>query len=383
MNRRILWLVLAVFALGAAIHAQPAPKPKKPIKELNRNLSQVRQKQAEVRKEIRQTRAEAREVRQDIRSVDDRLGDLENKLQSTTAQLNEGRKEQRSLAVQLTAAEKRLVLVKQQVQNRLKAIYMQGNGTAFTALATSRDMGEIASRKYLMETIAQADRRMFEEFIALRQEVARKKAQQDQVVARVRRLVNQQTVQANQLTDARQEKTRYLGQLKGKEAELAEALRQFERDEAAIEGQIRAYLASLRRPGAVNLPPFRGGFGRPVNGPITSRYGMRFHPILRVTKLHTGIDFGAPSGTPIRAAASGVVIGATYLRGYGNTVILDHGSGMSTVYAHCSRIYVRPGARIAKGQVIAAVGSTGYSTGPHLHFEIRVNGRPVNPMGRL
>jgi murein DD-endopeptidase MepM/ murein hydrolase activator NlpD len=376
-------VVLASFALGSTLHAQPAPKPKKPIKELNRSLSQVRKKQAEVRKEIRQTRAEAQEVRQDIRSVDDRLRELEDKLEVTTMQLNQGRKEQRALAEQLASAEKRLVLVKQQVQDRLKAIYMRGQGTAFTALATSRDMGEIASRKYLMETIARADRRLFEEFIALREEVARKKAQQDRVVARVRRLVNQQTAQANQLTDARQEKTRYLEQLKGKEAELAEILRQFERDEAAIEAQIRAYLASLRRPGAVNLPPFRGGFVRPVDGPITSSFGMRFHPILRVTKLHTGIDFRAATGTPIRAAASGVVIGATYLQGYGNTVILDHGSGMSTVYAHCSRIYVLPGARIARGQTIAAVGSTGYSTGPHLHFEIRVNGRPVNPMGRF
>jgi murein DD-endopeptidase MepM/ murein hydrolase activator NlpD len=108
---------------------------------------------------------------------------------------------------------------------------------------------------------------------------------------------------------------------------------------------------------------------------------MRFHPILRVNRLHTGVDFAAPHGTPIRAAADGIVISASYLRGYGNTVILQHGGNMQTVYAHCSGFSVGAGQTVKRGQVIASVGSTGYSTGPHLHFEVRLNGRPVNPRG--
>lgn len=99
--------------------------------------------------------------------------------------------------------------------------------------------------------------------------------------------------------------------------------------------------------------------------------------------MHTGQDIAAPSGTAIKAAGSGKVITAAYLNGYGNTVVIDHGGGVSTLYGHCSRLFVSVGQTVSQGQKIAAVGSTGYSTGPHLHFEVRINGKPVNPLGRI
>ena len=116
---------------------------------------------------------------------------------------------------------------------------------------------------------------------------------------------------------------------------------------------------------------------------MTSGFGMRYHPILHITRMHTGCDFGAPIGTTIHAAAAGIVIHSSYMNGYGNVVIIDHGGGISTVYAHCSRIVVSDGQSIKRGQYIANVGSTGLSTGPHLHFEVRVNGHPVNPLRYL
>ncbi|HEX8551648.1 MAG TPA: peptidoglycan DD-metalloendopeptidase family protein [Abditibacteriaceae bacterium] len=121
------------------------------------------------------------------------------------------------------------------------------------------------------------------------------------------------------------------------------------------------------------------GWFRPVSGRMSSRYGMRYHPILRRRKMHTGQDIAAGQGTPFRAAREGRVLWSGWKKAYGNTVIIDHGDGTQSLYGHASKLGVRAGQPVRAGEYIGNVGSTGYSTGPHLHFEVRKNGRPVNP----
>ncbi|HBS58710.1 MAG TPA: peptidase M23, partial [Firmicutes bacterium] len=121
----------------------------------------------------------------------------------------------------------------------------------------------------------------------------------------------------------------------------------------------------------------------PAAGQITSPFGWRMHPVFGTQKFHTGIDIGADYGDAVAAADSGVVIHADWLGGYGKAVIIDHGNGLQTLYAHNSELLVYEGQAVRKGQTISRVGSTGYSTGPHLHFEVRQNGTPTNPMAYL
>lgn len=121
----------------------------------------------------------------------------------------------------------------------------------------------------------------------------------------------------------------------------------------------------------------------PVSGTVTSGFGERKNPLGPGDDFHPGVDIAAGAGTPIAAAAAGRVISAGPDGGYGNLVILDNGNGMTTRYAHCSQIFARVGETVAAGQTIAAVGSTGASTGPHVHFEVRINERPVNPQTLL
>ncbi len=125
----------------------------------------------------------------------------------------------------------------------------------------------------------------------------------------------------------------------------------------------------------------RAGMGQPVYGRVTSGFGMRRHPLLGYSRFHQGIDFGAGYGSPVYAVSPGVIRYAARYGGYGNHIRIDHGGGMVTSYSHLSRYAIAPGTRVAQGQVIGYVGSTGMSTGPHLHFEVYRSGRPVNPRG--
>lgn len=127
-----------------------------------------------------------------------------------------------------------------------------------------------------------------------------------------------------------------------------------------------------------------GRMGWPCASPnLTSYFGYRVHPIFGTRKLHAGIDVGAASGTPIYAAADGIVIESGWTGGYGKAVIIDHGGGIATLYGHSSQLYVAPGQSVRRGQLIAAIGTTGFSTGPHLHFEVRLNGTPVDPLAYI
>jgi len=136
-------------------------------------------------------------------------------------------------------------------------------------------------------------------------------------------------------------------------------------------------------PAAPAAPASSGRFQLPAQGRLSSPFGYRTHPISGASRLHAGQDIAAPSGSPIYAAETGVVSSAGWRGGYGNATVIDHGGGLATLYAHQSRFGVRAGQQVTRGQLIGYVGSTGYSTGPHLHFEVRENGTPVNPAGYL
>jgi murein DD-endopeptidase MepM/ murein hydrolase activator NlpD len=211
--------------------------------------------------------------------------------------------------------------------------------------------------------------------------VAKRKKRQDQLVVTVASLVRREADQRAQLQDKRDEKGEVLQSLRSKEGHIKQMLAQFEADEREITAEIAAFARRKKRPGEIPLPAFHGHFQRPVSGPITSSFGMRYHPVLHFTRMHKGIDFGVPRGTPIHAGADGEVIVAKYSSSFGNMVIIDHGGGIATLYAHCSRLMVGTGERVHRGQQIASSGATGQAAGPHLHWEVWVHDHAVNPMG--
>ncbi|MEO6472962.1 MAG: peptidoglycan DD-metalloendopeptidase family protein [Aeromicrobium sp.] len=222
----------------------------------------------------------------------------------------------------------------------------------------------------------------------LRDQVAVKRAQSAANLITRKHLESQAETQADevsQLVSARSKAKKSANSAKkSDEAQLA----QLESERNRLAAQLRALAAKEKGNGGSDAGGDGGGtLSRPASGPITSPYGMRFHPVLHVWKLHDGTDFGVPCGTPVKAAASGTIIQEYFNGGYGNRVILNNGlmrgQSVVTTYNHLSRFVARVGQHVNRGQVIAYSGTTGYSTGCHLHFMVIVNGATVNPMGWL
>jgi murein DD-endopeptidase MepM/ murein hydrolase activator NlpD len=194
--------------------------------------------------------------------------------------------------------------------------------------------------------------------IAARTEEAR--AARDELAASRDTLLAARRLKSSALSSVRESRAEYLAEveaLAAQSAQLAEAIRNAQAGASTGSGT-----------------PSAAGFIWPVNGPVVSGYGMRWG------RMHEGIDIAAGTGTPIWAAAAGTVIHAGWLGGYGNLVVVDHGNGLATAYAHASAILVGVGQSVAQGETVSLVGSTGNSSGPHLHFEVRVNGSAVDPL---
>lgn len=336
---------------------------------------QIVQKQAV----LRRTKQAQRQVSAKIRESREGLHSAQARLRGIRAQLADAEAELRDSERRLAKAQARLATHVSLLRGRLVDIYKHGTADQLTVLLQARDAWDLTSRGYLLQRVVAHDvellDRIRKEKAVVAAETERQRTYRDRV-ARLRVQAQREivdvgerlSIQRQVQEDLRRERARQEAAL----AELAENSRQ-------VEAMLRAFEA--RSDVARQIPhPWTGSFARPVSGRITSRFGMRYHPVLRVTKLHTGVDIAAPSGTPIHAAGDGVVVHAGRWGGYGNCVVVAHGNGRSTLYAHCSSLAVSSGQRVRRGQTIGRVGSTGYSTGPHLHFEVRKNGAPVNPL---
>jgi murein DD-endopeptidase MepM/ murein hydrolase activator NlpD len=270
----------------------------------------------------------------------------------------------------------RLVRSRIVLGRRLVEIYQAGRPDIVTVILNSKGFADLLERGEFMRRINEQDTRVIN---AVRVAKARAKKAADRLAEleeRQQRITAAVLAQRNEvasikirLADARASRRVTLEGVQGRRSELEDHLKALEKEEAKISG-------TLANAGG----PIRRGSGRfiwPINGTFTSPFGMRWG------RLHAGIDIAAPVGTPIRAADSGTVQIASWYGGYGNYTCIGHGGGVSTCYGHQSSIGVSVGQNVSQGQVIGACGSTGNSTGPHLHFEIRINGSPVDPMGYL
>lgn len=326
-------------------------------------------------------------VQDEISSNMQELQDLDTEIAQSQEELTKINQDVDTLMTQIQENEEKLDKVQGEVDKmqslvdaRVIAMYETPKLQYLEILLTSESFTEMLGNYYNLKDLIEYDSELLETAKNQRREIATTKkilAEKKQQVVK-----DKQTQQKKSQVLSNVKKTReyYLSKLSKEEQDLQSQIDEYNTQVAEIEAEIK--MMALNSIG----PDYMGGaMTWPVPGytSLTSLYGMRVHPITKAYKLHTGVDISAPMGATFVAAADGVVTKATFNKAYGNMVVIDHGGGVQTLYAHGSEILVQVGQQVTKGTQVLKVGSTGYSTGPHAHFEIRINGQTVDPLEYL
>lgn len=321
------------------------------------------------------------------KSARDRLGGLGQQIKATASQIESEQDKLKTATEKLKQIEKELSVYqakysKQQMSTaaRLRFLQRQTNSQGWVALMQSRSLEDLMDRQYQLKRVYSEDQKAL---VALKQAKAvieAKKVETETQKNHIALITQQLAIQKASAEDQAQSENILVNRLKSDREALSAAEQQLAAESDQITKNIQQKLAAnIAFPGTIFVPG-SGQFILPAEGPMTSPFGWRIHPISGDRRFHNGLDFGAEYGSLIKAADNGVVIAAEWTGGYGNAVIVDHGNGLTTLYGHTSQMYVTAGQVVRKGQPIAAVGSTGFSTGPHLHFEVRRQGEPIDPM---
>ena len=359
---RLHGLFLSLVLLSSlAITAQPAAASSPA------SLRETRRKLADARARLNATRRSDRELLAVIGKLGGELNSVRNHLSRAEAVLA-------SLGAQIAGEERKLGRLAAErkrrsglVAKRARAMYILGPGMGAEALLGSDSMDQFVERSSTLDYALKFDRAVMEDVARIADQSRKAKAAIARQQARVLAVRHGIAEEASVLAEIVQTKQGAEQALQNKIDEYNAEVRQLERDQARILALIRS--RQSHSTGRVS----RRGFIWPFRGPITSPYGPRG------SGFHTGMDIDCDTGDRIVAAKAGRVIASEWGGGYGNMVIIDHGNGVSTLYAHNSRLYVREGQRVSQGQRITACGNTGHSYGDHLHFEVRINGDHTNP----
>lgn len=396
MNRqtaKIRYIMVLLFVLLAAVPVYGASK--KEVEAAKGKITSLEEEKKKTEALILQLESQKKDTEQYVRSLDQQLDSLDQELLRFEQELAKKTESIRETGERLEQA---IETEKEQYASmklRIRYMYEKGESSFLDLLLQSESMSELLNRAEYIQKISEYDRSMLDAYAAVKEAVAEEKQKLETEKQELETIQTQTEAKQASVELLIREKTEKLSELNtqiGAKTAEAEA---YERDIKAQEAQIKKIEAELLRQeeearkkalasgktyNTVSLGNIKFKWPCPASSRITSYFGDRESPVAGASTNHKGIDIGASTGTNIVAAADGTVTISTYSYSAGNYIMLNHGGGVSTVYMHCSSLLVSVGASVKKGDVIAKVGSTGYSTGPHLHFGIRQNGSYVNPL---
>ena len=349
------------------------------LDELKQQQQQIDQQRSAVQKERDRVQRLEKSAQGNLTGIRKTIQVTAAQLQANEAKLQKATQRLKKLQIALDSADRTYRQKQSATGSRLRFLQRQQKSHGWAVLLQSQSLNDFLDRRYQLRRVYKTDRKIL---IDLKSEADRLDRQQNQVEQQKNQiaLITQELLAQESESEAQATyQNQVVDRLKTDRRALEAAEAQLEKDSQGIGLLIQKRVAQERaKNGIVVLGT--GQMSYPSDGEITSGFGWRMHPILGYQRFHSGVDFGADYGSTIRAADRGVVIFAGWYGGYGNAVIIDHGNNITTLYGHTSGLYVSEGQAIERGQPIAAVGSTGLSTGPHLHFEVRQNGEPVDPM---
>ncbi len=381
MRRRIISLLLVPVVLislfasrRTSIDSQIAAEEKK-RSDLARQVQNYRAQIKKMGAKVEGLLTKVNELQQDESVARQELTVLElqnKKIQENIDELN----------IYMKAEQVKIDELSAQMSERLLDIYKYGNAGRMRTLFASRSVLEAVDNAYILQRVNERDEAILSQLQERVQNMDLSRRTMDEHQARLKEKSIAVQDQRDKYNQSIRETNRFITSLQNQKALAEKAVREAEEAQRAA----GAMIAELQRKRSRSYLPATGKgskFDWPVRGVMSSAYGTRIHPILKRKILHSGIDVAAPNGTPVKTAGPGEVIYNGWLRGYGRVIVIDHGRGYSTLYAHLSASLVREGQILKAGAVIGRVGRTGNTTGPHLHFEVRHYGTPANPIKYL
>lgn len=341
------------------------------------------QKLKEVNQKIKQTQSKINKIKKDKANVFSQINELDKKTVAINKEvmnlennISAKNREIEKTNTKLKAATNKALKQKKLLYARMEAMYEAGNDSLVDIVLNSKDFSDFFNRIEIVKDIIAYDNNILKGYKSIQKKIIRQKRILVAQKSKVEVYKNKRKQQLALLNNSMKQKGKIASLLDNQQSLYEKSENEMLKTSSELQIKLQKFEKSN------NIVYSSGIFMWPLIGysGISSPFGYRVHPIFHTLKLHTGDDIPAPTGTPIHATHSGVVAMAGWYGGYGQAVIIDHGAGLSSLYGHCSALNVKQGQKVEEGQVIAFVGSTGFSTGSHLHFEIRCGGSPVNPL---
>ena len=325
---------------------------------------------SEIREQIKEQQEKLEKGEAEARSLSSQVSQLEQKIETLQVAIAENEVKLEQLKKEVEEAQKKVDEQTENLNGRLRNMYKTSSIGFLDVLLDSGSFSEFLTNLDLVKIVYSADQEVLKELEEAHRVLEEKKKEAEELQA--------------ELEESKKVAEEQIKTIEAKKAEIAKSNIETERMIDELQADADAMTSTIQGSGSSSSnSTYIGGqlaWPTPSTSYITSKFGYRIHPIYGYRKFHTGIDIGAGSGSRIVAANSGTVILSGWNGGYGKCIVVDHGGGITTLYAHCSKLLVGRGATVSRGQTIAKVGSTGNSTGPHLHFEVRVNGVYKNPL---